>query len=117
MQKKKALGTLVVYVQQEYVPKLIRSLQYPAIDDEDEKAMLDSIGTLGNIIAGRFKSEVSAAGYIELEMSAFNTFRNSAPTGIEFCFSEYELFEAAFDLEGKKRLVIDLSMGVVPKRR
>ncbi len=116
MQKNKALGTLVVYVRQEYIPKMMRVLQYPPIDDEDEKAMLDSCGTLGNIIAGRFKSEVSAAGYIELEMSAFHTFRNNAPTGLEFCFSEYELYEAAFDLENQKRLVVDMSIGVVPKR-
>lgn len=117
MAKKKALGALVVCVPEAYLPKLMKTLQYPAIDDEDEKAMLDSVGTLCNIVAGRFKSEVSAAGYIELEMSPFNNFRNSPLFGIDFCLQEYDKYEISFDLEGVKRLVVEMTMGVVPLRK
>ena len=117
MAKKKTLGALVVYVPEAYLPKLMRTLQYPAIDDEDEKAMLDSVGTLCNIVAGRFKSEISSAGYIELEMSHFNNFRNSPLFGIDFCLAEYDKYEVIFELEGSKRMVIEMTMGVVPVRR
>ena len=117
MAKKKTLGALVVYVPEAYLPKLMKTLQYPAIDDEDEKAMLDSVGTLCNIVAGRFKSAVSSAGYIELEMSHFNNFRNSPLFGIDFCFNEYDKYEIGFELEGVKRMVIEMTMGVVPLRR
>ena len=116
MSKNKTLGALVVYIQQEYLPKLMRTLKYPPIDDESEQAMLDSCGTLCNIIGGRFKSEISKNGYIELEWSHFYNYRNSAFDGVHFCFAEYTLYEVAFKIENAKRMVIEMTMGVVPKR-
>lgn len=116
MAKNKTLGALVVYVQQEYMPTMMKLLRYPPIDDESEKALLDSCGTLCNIIAGRYKSEISGDGYIELEMSHFQTYRNSAFDGVAFCFDEFDLYELTFEIDGKKRLMLDVSMGVVPKR-
>jgi len=110
------LGVMVVYVEQAYLPELMKKLKYPPVDDESEDAMLDSCGTLGNIIAGRFKSEISKAGYIELEMSHFTTYRNNAFNGVAFCESEYHLFEVSCFIDGKKRLVMEMSMGTVPKR-
>ncbi len=116
MQKKKTLGAMILYVQQTYLAKLMRMLQYPPFDDDDEKAMLDSCGTLCNIVAGRFKSEVSKAGYIELEMSPFSNYRNSALDGVDFCKSEYEKCEVKFALENATRLILEVSMGIVPRR-
>jgi len=116
MQKNKVLGALVIYVEQAYLTKLMRLLQYPPVDDESEEAMLDSCGTLSNIIAGRFKSEISSAGYIELEMSHFRTYRNSAFAGVEFCRNEYDMYTLNFDIDDKKRLVLEMSMGIVPTR-
>ena len=116
MQKNKVLGALVIYVEQAYLPKLMRLLQYPPVDDESEEAMLDSCGTLSNIIAGRFKSEVSSAGYIELEMSHFQTYRNSAFAGVSFCPSEFDMMTVSFEIANVKRLAMEMSMGVVPTR-
>ncbi len=116
LEKDKAVGALVVYVQQAYIARMMRLLKYPPIDDEDEQAMMDSCGTLCNIIAGRFKSEVSQAGYIELEMSHFKNYRNSAFAGVGFCPTEYHLYEVSFLIERAKRLVLEMSMGVVPRR-
>ena len=116
MQKKKALGVVIVYVEQTYIPKLMKLLQYPPIDDESDTAMQDSGGTLCNIIAGRIKSEISKAGYIELEMSHFVTYRNSAFAGVDFCFAEYDLYEVNFFIEGVKRMAIEFSLGTVPRR-
>ena len=114
--KKKTLGALIVYIQQDYIVKLLRLLQYPPVDDESEEAMLDSCGTLCNIIAGRFKSEISSAGYIEIEMSHFKNYRNNAFNGVDFCYNEYTVDEVQFFIDGKKRLVIEMSMGAVPKK-
>jgi len=116
LEKQKTLGALVVYVQQDYIAKLMRKLQYPPVDDESEEAMLDSCGTLCNIVSGRFKSEISSAGYIELEMSHFRNYRNNAFNGVDFCYAEYNLYEIEFQLDGKKRMVIEMTMGAVPKR-
>lgn len=117
MAKQKAVGALIVYVEQTYMPKLMKLLKYPPVDDESENALLDSCGTLCNILAGRFKSEIAAAGYVELEMSHFSTFRNRAVPGVDFCFSEYDFYTINFFIENEKHLVIDMSMGIVPMRK
>ncbi len=116
MQKKKTLGALVIYVEQAYLAKLMKLLQYPPVDDESEEAMLDSCGTLSNIIAGRFKSEISSGGYIELEMSHFQTYRNSAFAGVAFNRNEYDMYVVSFEIADTKRLVMEMSMGIVPTR-
>ena len=116
MAKGKCLGALIVYIEQTYLPMLMKKLKYPAVDDESEDAMLDSAGTLCNIISGRFKSEISSAGYIELEMSHFMNYRNSAYDGVGFCFAEYDMFEVAYFIDDKKRMVMEMTIGVVPKR-
>ena len=116
MGKKKTLGLIVVYVEQNYMAKIMKLLQYPPVDDENEEALQDSCGTLCNIIAGRFKSEISKAGYVELEMSHFITSRNNIVPGADFCFSEFEKFDMVFDIDGAKRLVMEITIGVVPKR-
>ncbi len=117
MSKKKAVGALIVYVEQTYMPKMMKLLKYPPIDDESENALLDSCGTLCNILAGRFKSEIVSAGYIELEMSHFSTFRNRAVPGVDFCASEFDYYTVNFVIENEKRLVIDMSMGIIPTRK
>lgn len=117
MAKKKAIGALIVYIPQDYMAKIMKHLKYPAVDDENENALLDSCGTLCNILAGRFKSEIASGGYIELEMSHFKTYRNNAVPGVDFCASEYDSYTINFYLEGAKRMVFDMSMGIVPARK
>jgi hypothetical protein len=111
------IGVLVVYVEQEYLPKMMHLLKYPPVDDESEDAMLDSCGTLCNIIAGRYKSEISKAGYVELEMSHFVTYRNNAFNGVAFPTSEYHLYEMTCLIDNKKRMVLEMTMGTVPRHR
>ncbi len=116
LEQKKALGALVCYVEQDYVARLVRLLQYPRLeDDEDEEALKDASGTLCNLFAGQFKSEISKLGYIELQMSAFESFRNSSESGVAFCSGQTEKYEISFEIEGFKRLVVDLTMGAVPR--
>ena len=116
MEKGKTLGALIIYVEQTYIAKLMKMLRYPPIDDESDDAMRDSCGTLCNIVSGRFKSEISSAGYIELEMSHFMNYRNSAFSGVNFCYNEYDKYIIDFEIDKKKRLVIEMTMGAVPKR-
>jgi len=117
MEKHSAVGALVVYVEQSYIVTLLKILKYPPVDDEDENAMKDSCGTLCNIFAGHFKSKISSMGFIELEMSPFFNYRNTASAGVEFCFKEYDKYEASFYFDNKKRLVVEMTMGAIPVRK
>ncbi len=115
MEKNKAIGAIIVYIQQSYVAALLKLLKYPLADDEDMEAMADCCGTLCNIIAGAFKTEISKMGRIELEMSHFTSYRNHAVIGVPFNFSERDRYELTFFIKDEKRLVVDVSMGIVPK--
>lgn len=116
LEKRKTLGALIIYVEKEYLPKLMKLLQYPPVDDEIEQAMLDSIGTLCNIVSGRFKSEIKNAGYVDLEMSHFINYRNNAVVGIDFCSKEFDYYEMDCYIDGVRRVSFDMTMGIIPKR-
>ena len=117
MAKNNALGAVIVYIEQSFVKPIMKLLKYPAIDAEDMDALRDSAGTLANIISGRFKSALSLAGYIGLEMSHFMSYRNTATSGIAFCFKEYDKYEIDIFIESEKRLVVELTMGPIPRAR
>ncbi len=115
MEKNKAIGGIVVYIEQTYVADLLKLLKYPAVDDDDAEALSDCCGTLCNIVAGAFKTEISNMGYIELEMSHFTSYRNRAVVGLPFSFNERDKYELSFFIKNEKRLIVDMSMGIVPK--
>ena len=115
MEKNKAIGGIVVYIEQTYVTDLLKLLKYPLADDEDLEALADCCGTLCNIIAGAFKTEISNLGYVALEMSHFTSYRNRAVVGVPFSYNEREKYELSFFIKNEKKLIIDMSMGIVPK--
>jgi len=94
---------------------LLKLLKYPLADDEDLDALADCCGTLCNILAGAFKTAISKMGYLELEMSAFKSYRNKAISGVDFCYNERDKYEVSFFIKDQKRLVVEMSMGVLPK--
>src|SRR3989338_10183476 len=92
LQNNKPIGLLVVYIPQDYVAQLLKLLKYPEIEASDDNALKDACGTLCNVIAGRFKSEVSAMGFIELEMSHFTNYLNTSMRGVDFCTEQNEKY-------------------------
>ena len=117
MEKHKALGVLVLYIEQDYVKRLLNMLQYPDIPDDDEE-LKDACGTLCNVIAGQFKIEISSlgGGYQALEMSHFSNYRNSALRGVEFNSKQMDKIEISFTIRDQKRLVLEFSMGEIGKK-
>ena len=117
MQEHRALGVVIIYVEQDFVGKLLHLLQYPNIDDDDEDAIKDACGTLCNVIAGQFKSEIVNLGYIDVQMSHFTNYLNTAFNGVEFCSDIKEKYEISFNIQEKKRLVVEMTMGAIPKAK
>ena len=116
LQRQEFMLTLVVYLEQNFLPDFLRLLQYPYIDFEDEVEVKDGCGTLANLIAGQYKREMAKLGYRDLMMSPFESHINTAPNGVGIPRGLTEKFELSFDVDGTKRLVVELvTLDMLPK--
>ena len=109
------IGVLVLYIPEEYIVKLLQKLNYPIVDEDDQAALEDACGTFCNLLAGNFKSGLIQLGYIELAMSHFSCYHNEIVNGVKFYPYQNQKYEISFDIGGKKRIMVDLVMGPVPK--
>lgn len=116
LKKQEYVLSIIVYLQQKFLPEFLRLLQYPYIDSDDEMEVKDGCGTLVNLIAGQYKKEMSKLGYKDCMMSHFESFINTAPDGVGIPNGATEKFELCFEVEGTKRLVVELvTLGMLPK--
>jgi len=116
LEKQAYLITLVVYLEQKFLPEFLRLLQYPYIDSDDETEVKDGCGTLCNLIAGQYKREITALGYKDLMMSPFENYINTAADGVGIPNGATEKFELSFEVEGSKRLVVEMmTLSMLPK--
>lgn len=115
LQANDPVGFLIAYIERTYVPEMLRLLKYPYIDYDDDDEVLDGTGAIVNLIAGQFKKELIRLGYVDLEMSHFKSFINTFVNGIEYPLSQTEKYEISFDIEGTKRLVLEMVMSPLPR--
>ena len=115
MKQRAVWGLVAIYIEQDYMEKLLRDLQYPVVDSEDVEDMKDACGAVCNIIAGQFRAEILDLGFANLEMSHFSSYLNNAQSGVEFYNNVREKFEIGFFIKGEKRLVAELTMGPIPQ--
>ncbi|MDE1921591.1 MAG: response regulator [Candidatus Omnitrophica bacterium] len=107
---------LVVYLEQRFLPEFLRMLQYPYIDFDEVDEVKDGCGTLANLIAGQYKREMIQLGYKDLMMSHFESFINAAPDGLGIPKGLTDKYEISFEVEGTKRLVVELvTLDMLPK--
>lgn len=110
MDQGRALGALVVYIPVDYIARLMWLLEYGRIDEDDELVVMDACGTITNLIAGYFVKELSANGYIFLEMSHFESYINTAVNGVNFSPDQELKDELEFFIKGEKKIVAELTM-------
>lgn len=110
----RALGFLVIFIEQSYLPALLKMLKYPEIDWDDTQALRDASGSLCNVIAGQFKTEIAALSQKELEMSHFSYYDKRTAKGIEFPKGQTEKYEIDFEIDGRRRLCLEMTMGPLP---
>ena len=116
LQKQAFLVTLVIYLEQKFLPEFLRLLQYPYIDSDDEDEVRDGCGTLANVIAGQYKKELAVLGYKDFMMSPFDSYINTAADGVGIPNCSTEKFEISFDVEGTKRMVVEMvTLATLPK--
>lgn len=114
MERDQPVGAMIVFVEAEYLSKLLWSLEYPRIDEDDDAELLDGCGTLVNVIAGHFVKIIHDKGFVHLQMSHFESYVNTALNGIAFSSDQTIKNEIIFYIQGQKRMVVELTMGHVP---
>ena len=108
--------TLIVYMEQKFLPEFLRLLQYPYIDSDDEAEVKDGCGTIVNLIAGQYKREMAVLGYKDLMMSPFESYINNAVDGVGIPKGMADKYELSFEVEGTKRLVVEVvTLDMLPK--
>jgi len=116
LDKAKYLLTLVIYLEQKFLPEFLRLLQYPYIDSDSDLELKDGCGTVINLIAGQYKREMAQLGYKDLTMSPFESYINTAADGIGIPKGATEKYELSFEIEGTPRLVVEMmTMATLPK--
>lgn len=116
MEKEAPLGVIVVYIERTFVPEMLRLFKYPYIDYDNDDEVLDGIGAVANLIAGFFKIELGRLGYIDLEMSHFRSAVNSVLDGLEYNKNQLHKHELSFEIDGKKRMAIDVVIEPLPRK-
>lgn len=113
MRANKILGTIIVYIPVSYIARLLKLLEYPLIDEDEESLVLDACGTIVNLIGGAFVKDLAVVGYGYLQMSHFESYINSVLDGIPFAVGEQAKYEIAFEINCQKRLVVEFVMGEI----
>lgn len=115
LKAQKTLGTILIYIEEEYISYLFKRLDYPNLDEDDDDCLKDACGTFCNIIAAKFKSGLAQMGYAELSMSHFYSFKDEVFGGVAYDTQQKSKYEIAFEINGVKRIVAELTLGKVPK--
>lgn len=108
LEKQEYAITLIIYLEQKFLPEFLRLLQYPYVDFDDEREVRDGCGAIANLIAGQYKKEMIRLGYKDFTMSHFDSYINTAVDGVKIPNAATEKFEISFEIEGIKRLVVEL---------
>lgn len=114
-QNDQSIGLIIVYIERTFVPEMLRLFKYPYIDYDNDDEVLDGIGAISNLIAGYFKKELARLGYVDLEMSHFQSAINMVLDGVEYCKDQTEKFKINFEIDDKKRMVVEMVMDPLPK--
>ena len=116
LEKQVYMITIVVYLERKFLPEFLRLLQYPYVDSDDEMEVKDGCGTIANLIGGQYKREMAVLGYKDMMMSHFESYINTAVDGVAIPDGPTEKYEISFEVEGTKRLVVEMiTMSMLPK--
>jgi hypothetical protein len=110
MNRSKPCGLLLTYVEIAHIASLLKLLDYPEIDEDEEEEVEDACGAICNIIAGYFKNELVVLGYPSLEMSSFESYINSVVNGVAYPLKSSFKYEVNYEIGGQKKIVTEMVM-------
>lgn len=109
-------GTMVIYMDTEVADKLFKAAGLQVPYDEDDESMMGLCGSLCQLIADALKDRLAAAGYVKLEASTPDVYKNNISEGVEYSKDQNEKQELSFYFLKHKALVIDWTLAPIPKK-
>ena len=117
MERHKAKGALVLYLDFENAGKLLKGLGIAIPDDEDDMSMVNACGKLCDGWSSAFKKELVGLGYADLVMSSPCNYKNSVLEGVEYSADQKTKHECSFFYWKRKAIVVELTLAAIPQKR
>ena len=109
-----AVGSLVVYLQEENVGRFLKLAGLKKFDEDDEEKVLERCGEFCQTIAEEVKSGLMSSGHGDLTLSEPLSRTNDIAEGIDFPYSEYSCYETSFYYWKEKVLVVGIAVSPTP---
>lgn len=109
-QKDEYVGTLVLYINDEIIERVMKRSSEQRIDIEDEGAVVEGMGPVMAQVAKAFEQALSSKGFSGLIASDPVNGRNDLAEGVPFHQSQYSLVEASCDVSRSKGIVLAATM-------
>lgn len=109
-EKDEAAGTIIFFIEEESVEKLLKSLQLRGFDEDDQKFVLENLGEFAKSLALDFAQRLQDLGYSRLLLSDVSKAKNNIVDGLSFPYDRYSYHEISVPLWKKKAMVINITM-------
>ncbi len=101
-------GTVIFFVDEECVERLLKSLEFRGFDEEDQGFVLEHLGQFFQSISEDYAERIGGMGYGRLMVSPPTASKNNLPDGMSIPHTSTQYHELSFHMWKKKAMVIDL---------
>ncbi|MBZ0166179.1 MAG: hypothetical protein K8I00_05175 [Candidatus Omnitrophica bacterium] len=101
-------GTIIYFIEEECVERLLKSLDYRGFDEDDQSFVLQHLGEFCQSVSEDYAERLAGLGYGRLLVSPATLSKNNLPDGMSIPLQSTHYFELSFHLWKKKAVVIDL---------
>ena len=110
LQAKKPSGAIVFFIDEE-LAELMLHKQSRSADSENEELVGSATAEFANTVAAKLKDNILGSGFNDLVLADPMNYKNDAPEGIAFKYSEYKMMEISLVIKKKKSVVINFTLG------
>lgn len=103
-------GTLIYFVDEDSVERLLKSLEFRGFDEEDQGFVIEHLGQFFKSVSEDYAERVGGMGYGRLMVSEPTASKNNLPDGMSIPYDSTHYHELSFHFWKKKSMVVDVVM-------
>jgi len=116
IKKDMPIGTFLVFLEHNNAVRLLKSLGYTHINEDEDETILGKTGEFCVAMAKQLKTTLTQKGYKELTISDPLNYKNDIPEGVPFYYHEEKCYQLDFFFWKQKNLIFNLILGPVPTK-